>query len=132
MDIASREHIEKLVTEFYEKVKKDDTIGYIFNDIARVNWEHHIPVICDFWETILLDATSYRNNAMAVHYTLNRKAPFEEKHFDRWLLLFNETVDEHFSGKTASMAKTRAKSIASLMLFKMKQENQGLSPGNTT
>lgn len=132
MDIQSRADIEKLMTEFYEKVKKDDTIGYIFNDIARVNWEHHIPIICDFWETLLLDAGSYRNNAMAVHYSLNRKEPFEEKHFDRWLHLFNETVDELFSGKIASMAKTKAKSIASLMLFRMKQENQGLHPGNTT
>ena len=127
MDIQSRTDIELLMTRFYEKVKKDDTIGFIFNDIARVNWEHHIPVICDFWETILLDATSYRKNAMEVHYALNGKVPFEEEHFDRWLHLFFETVDEHFSGKIATLAKNRAKSIAGLMLHKMKQENDGLT-----
>ena len=125
MDIQSREDIELLMNKFYDKVKKDDTLGYIFNDVAKVNWAHHIPIICNFWETILLGASSYRNNAMAVHYELNRKEPFEQKHFERWLHLFNETVDSLFSGNIATMAKTRAKSIASLMLFKMEHENSG-------
>ena len=124
MDIQTRADIELLMNTFYNKVKHDDTIGYIFNDIAKINWEHHIPIICDFWETILLGATSYRNNAMAVHYALNRKEKFQPKHFERWLHLFNETVDELYSGKIATIAKTRAKSIASLMLFKMEQENE--------
>ena len=127
MDIQSREDIELLMTSFYEKVKKDDTIGFIFNDIAQVNWEHHIPIICDFWETLLLNAASYKKNAMEVHYILNRKVTFEEKHFQRWLKLFFETVDQLYIGKVATMAKTRAKSIADLMQFKMKQENSGLN-----
>jgi len=127
MDIQSRSDIELLMATFYEKVRKDDTIGYIFNDIAKINWEHHIPIICDFWETLLLNATSYSKNAMAVHYTLNRKIPLEEKHFQRWLQLFFETVDDLFSGNTATMAKKKAKSIASLMQYKMTQENNGLN-----
>ena len=127
MDIQSRMDIELLMATFYEKVKKDDTIGYIFNDIAKVNWNHHLPIICDFWETLLLNAASYNKNAMAVHYTLNRKVPLEEKHFQRWLQLFFETVDDLFTGDIATMAKTKAKSIAALMQFKMKQENSGLN-----
>lgn len=127
MDIQSRIDIELLMVTFYEKVKKDDTIGYIFNDIAKINWEHHIPIICDFWETLLLNASSYSKNAMAVHHTLNRKVPLEEKHFQQWLQLFFETVDDLFSGDIASMAKKKAKSIASLMQFKMKQERNGIN-----
>ena len=127
MDIQSREDIEIMIKSFYNKVKKDDTIGFIFNDIAKVNWEQHLPVIYDFWETLLLDATSYSKNAMEVHYTLNRKVPLKEIHFQRWLQLFSATVDELYSGKIATMAKTKAKSIASLMQFKIKQENDGLT-----
>ena len=127
MDIRSRIDIELLMAAFYEKVKNDDTIGYIFNDIAKVNWDHHLPIICDFWETLLLDSNSYSRNAMAVHYTLNRKVPLEEKHFQRWLQLFFETVDDLFAGEIATMAKKKAKSIGSLMQFKMKQENSGLN-----
>lgn len=130
MDIESRKDIEQLVNTFYDKVKKDDTIGFFFNDIAKVNWEHHLPILYNFWETILLGATSYSKNAMAAHYTLNRKVPMEEKHFQRWLQLFFETVDEFFAGGVATMAKKRAKSIASLIQFKMKQESNGLNtPG---
>jgi hemoglobin len=127
MDIQSREDIELLIKKFYSKVQKDDTIGFIFNDIAKVNWEQHLPVMYDFWETLLLDAASYRKNAMEVHYTLNRKVPLTEIHFQRWLQLFSETTDELFTGKIATMAKTKAKSIASLMQFKMKEENDGLT-----
>ncbi len=127
MDIGSRSDIELLMAAFYDKVKKDDTIGYIFNDIAKVNWDHHLPIICDFWETLLLDSNSYSRNAMTVHYTLNRKVPLEEKHFERWLQLFFETVDDLFAGEIATMAKKKAKSIGSLMQFKMKQENSGLN-----
>ena len=127
MEIQTRMDIELLLATFYEKVKKDDIIGYIFNDIAKVNWEHHIPIICDFWETLLLGATSYSKNAMQVHYVLNRKVPLEEKHFQRWLQLFNETVDDLFTGDIAVMAKTKAKSIAALMQFKMKQEKDGFT-----
>lgn len=127
MDIQSREEIKLLINSFYNKVKKDDTIGFIFNDIAKINWEQHLPVMYDFWETLLLDAASYRKNAMEVHYTLNRKSPLGETHFNRWLQLFSETVDELFSGEIATMAKTKARSIASLMQFKMKQDNDGLT-----
>ena len=130
MDITSRNDIEILVNTFYEKVRKDDTIGFIFNDIANVNWKYHLPIMFDFWETLLLDAGSYNKNAMEVHYTLNRRFPLEEKYFQRWLHLFSETVDQLFSGNIATMAKTKAKSIAALMQFKMKQENTGFNiPG---
>jgi hemoglobin len=127
MDISSRSDIELLMKNFYDKVRKDETIGPIFNDIAKVNWEHHIPIICDFWETLLLDAASYRKNVMEVHFILNRKIPLEEKHFQVWLQLFSATVDEYFNGKKAEMAKTKARSIAALMQFKIKGDNGGLS-----
>lgn len=127
MDIQSRSDIELLLNSFYEKVRKDNTIGFIFNDIARVNWEHHIPVICDFWETLLLGASSYTKNAMQVHYTLNRIVPLEEKHFQRWVQLFSETVDDLFSGDIAIQAKSKATSIASLMQFKINQQNNDLT-----
>jgi hemoglobin len=127
MDIQSKKDIELLIKSFYDKVIKDETIGFIFNDIAKVNWELHLPIMYNFWETLLLDASTYRNNAMEVHYVLNRKFPLEENHFRRWLQLFSETVDELFSGEKAVMAKKKAKSIADLMQYKMKQENNGLN-----
>jgi hemoglobin len=118
-DISCRADIDQLIVKFYEDVKKDDTIGFIFNHLVNINWEHHIPLIVDFWETILLDNPVYTKNAMEVHYTLNSKTPLQKEHFSRWLLLFNTNVDKLFEGKIAALAKTRAKSIAGLMQFKM-------------
>jgi hemoglobin len=122
-DITSRADIERLLVGFYENVKKDPTIGYIFTDVAHVNWETHIPVIVDFWETILLDNPVYKKNAMEVHYELNKKVRLQKEHFESWLTLFNSAVDELFEGKTASLAKKRARSIADVMLFKMGNAN---------
>ena len=59
-DITCREDIEKFIILFYEKVKQDATIGFIFNEVVHMNWERHIPVIVDFWETILMDNPVYK------------------------------------------------------------------------
>jgi hemoglobin len=118
-DIASRADIEALVNRFYEQVKTDEVIGFIFTKVIPMDWEHHIPVIVDFWETILLDNIVYKKNAMEVHYDVNKKVSLQKEHFDRWILLFNGTVDEMYSGVKATLAKTRASSIAAVMQFKM-------------
>ena len=118
-DISNKADIEKLIVLFYKKVKQDATIGFIFNDVVKMNWEHHIPVIVDFWETILLDNPVYTKNAMEVHYDLNKKIPLQKEHFESWINLFFTTLDELYEGKIATLAKTRAKSIAEVMLFKM-------------
>ncbi|MEJ7586649.1 MAG: hypothetical protein WKI04_03700 [Ferruginibacter sp.] len=46
-----------------------------------------------------------------------------KKYFETWLSLFNSSTDELFEGKIASLAKTRAKSIASIMQIKMEAIN---------
>ena len=125
-DISSRADIEKMVLQFYEAVKADKTIGFIFTHVVQVNWEKHIPVIVDFWETILLDNPVYTKNAMEVHYDLNKKLPLQKEHFSSWVHLFTKTVDDLFEGKIATLAKTRAKSIAAVMLFKMENAKKGL------
>ena len=122
-DIENRADIEKLIVQFYEKVKLDTTIGFIFNEVVAMDWPHHIPVIVDFWETILLDNPVYKKNAMEVHYDLNKKVALKKEHFTSWLYLFTSTVDELYEGKIATLAKTRAKSIADVMLFKMSTVN---------
>jgi hemoglobin len=125
-DIESRSDIELLINKFYEQVKKDETIGYIFTDVVKINWEHHIPIIVDFWETILLDNPVYTKNAMEVHYDLNKKIPLQPIHFASWVKLFTTTIDELFIGTKATLAKTRAKSIADVMQFKMTNTNDKL------
>ncbi|MBO9619965.1 MAG: group III truncated hemoglobin [Niabella sp.] len=118
-DIANREDVERLVNSFYDRVRLNAVIGPIFNDIARVDWEHHLPKMYSFWSSILLGEQSYSGNPMVRHIELSRMTTMTEKEFSEWLRLFNETVDALFDGPKAAEAKTRAANIARLMLFKI-------------
>ncbi len=122
-DIASRKDIEILVDEFYSKIKKDEQIGFIFSDIARVNWEKHLPIMYDFFENMLFYTGSYTGNPMELHKHINRLFPLTEAHFRQWNYLFSKTVDELFEGTTANLVKQRAKSIAAVMQIKIIKES---------
>lgn len=121
-DITSRKDIEILVDEFYIKIKKDDLVGFVFLEIARVNWEKHLPIMYDFFENMLFYTGNYTGNPMELHKHINRLFPLTGEHFTRWILLFNTTVDELFAGKIAELAKQRAKSIAAVMQIKIAGE----------
>jgi len=118
-DIESRDDIELLVKSFYEKVKIDPVIGSIFTDIARVNWEKHLPVMFDFWENTIFYTGSYLGNPMKSHQNLNRLFPLTKEHFSRWNQLFASTMDELFEGDKAVLAKQRAISISTVMQLKL-------------
>jgi hemoglobin len=122
-DIEHRKDIELLVNTFYKKVLVDHVIGYIFTDVVNINFHEHMPKMVDFWETTLFQNILYKGNPMAVHLQLNLKEPLNKKHFDQWLTLFNETVDELFFGEKAHLAKTRAMSIATMMQIKIHQQH---------
>ena len=123
-EIADRADIQLLVDTFYDKVKADDVIGFIFNDIARVNWEKHLPVMYNFWENVLFYTGSYQGNPLLIHQHLHRVVPLTREHFDRWYALFSETVDALFEGETALLAKQRALSIATVMQINLIEQHR--------
>jgi hemoglobin len=118
-DIGDRNDIKTLVDNFYIKVRRDETIGYLFNDVAKVNWEQHLPRMYDFWDNIIFQAGNYIGNPMVAHTQLHQQSPLTEAHFERWLQLFFETVNEQFSGEKAELVKQRAQSIATMMQLKV-------------
>ena len=75
----------------------------------------------DFWESILLGSMTYKGNPMLKHLALNQKAPLENRHFERWLSLWEKTLNTHFKGSKATDALKRATQIAHLMQFKIQQ-----------
>jgi len=125
-DIETRKDIEELMTNFYHKALGDKLIGYIFTDVAKINLEHHLPIIADFWEMLLFGTVSfqmkYGRSPMEVHGALSKKTELRAEHFGRWVKLFCETVDERFAGETANLAKMRAVSIAETMRLKFSSE----------
>lgn len=122
-DIETRKDIQLLVDRFYAQATKDSLLGPIFNNVANVNWDDHLPIMYDFWETTLLHKNSYKRNTLEPHLALNKKIALEQKHFARWMDLFTKTVDELFEGKVAHNAKVRAQSIATVMQVKITQQN---------
>ena len=111
-DIATRADLEVLVRDFYSRVFADPIIGFLFTDVAHMDLEAHIPVITDFWETILLGAGTYRGGAFRPHAELDRKAKLRYGHFARWLALWTMTIHEHFEGPVAEQAKAHAIRVA--------------------
>jgi hemoglobin len=122
-DIANRDDLLVLVTAFYKKLLADDSINYLFTDVAKINLDHHLPVLVDFWDSLLFQSNTYQKNAMQPHLILHQQSPLQKHHFDIWLRYFKETVDELFEGEKAFLAKERATSIATVMHIKMIQLN---------
>ena len=124
-DITTRADVENLVNTFYDKVRDDATIGVIFNEIADVHWDTHLPKMYDFWEGILFGTGNYRGRPMPPHFKLNETYPFQPEYFDAWLALFYATVDELFEGEKATEVKMRAMNIAAVMEHRIDQINAG-------
>lgn len=111
-DILTREDIKLLVDRFYDKVQIDPLLGPVFQ---HVNWPHHLPIMYNFWSSMLLGDQSYRGNPFQKHLPL----AIGGQHFDQWLKLFTETVDNHFIGDHAEEIKMRAQSIAGIFQLRM-------------
>jgi hemoglobin len=116
-DLATRADIERLVDTFYDRVRADDRLGPIFEDVAHVDWSTHLPRMYDFWESVLFGASAFKGNPLAVHLTLAQKTVLTGVEFSRWVELFHQTVDALFTGFMATEAKQRAVRIATIMQY---------------
>ncbi len=118
-DIKDDKDIEFLVNAFYDKVKKDDTIGHIFHKIIGEDWSHHLPIMYSFWGMVLLGKTGYAGNPVKKHVAVDRAVPLTEAHYARWVQLWNTTVDSLFAGEKAEEAKKRAAIMMQLISMKV-------------
>lgn len=129
-DIANRQDIEQLIDAFYSKVRQDDMIGFIFNTIIGDDWSHHLPVMYNFWDMVLFSKPGYAGSPVRVHTDIDKKIRFEKAHFDRWLQLWNETIDSMYTGEYADMAKNKASLMANLIHMKVEMSREGFETLN--
>ncbi len=118
-DICCREDLEFLMREFYNSLLQNDLMKRVFIEIAKIDLEAHLPHIVDFWEQNILQTGNYRKNVLEIHRNLNKLEKLTPDYFKIWLDTFFATVDRHFFGEKAEQIKTRALSIATVMLLKM-------------
>jgi hemoglobin len=113
--ITSPAEIKKLVDAFYKKVNADILLSPVFNVQAKTDWQSHLEQMYKFWNMQLLGIHDYRGNPFFPHSRL----AIGTQHFDRWLQLFIETIDENFIGDVAETAKQKAKNIAAVFQYKL-------------
>ena len=118
-DIESRADINLIIEKFYDQLLVDEVVGFLFTEVVKLNLKEHLPRLVDFWEDQLFGTRNYSGNPMRVHMQLHQKSALEKEHFNRWLELFNQTIDSRFSGPKAHLAKERALSIATVMQIKV-------------
>lgn len=114
-DIETEDDVRALVDEFYAAIREDALLNPIFTDVAKVDWEHHLPKMYAFWGGLIFGRSGYVGQPFAAHV----KLPVERAHFTRWVALFHATVDRLFSGAGARRAKDAAASIAHTFALRM-------------
>jgi hemoglobin len=119
-DIRDDEDIRVFVYAFYDKVRQHERLGHIFNEVAQVDWDSHLPRMVDFWSNLIFRTGRFSGQPFRKHLPL----PIVFQDFGSWLGLFHETIDEHFVGPTAEFTKNTAGNIANSFAIRMEIERE--------
>lgn len=114
-EITSIEDIQLLVNSFYEAIRNNALLGPIFNGVIRDRWPQHLEKMYRFWQTVLLDEQTYFGAPFPPHARL----PIAKEHFDTWLSIWHQTIDNYFTGEKADEAKWRGDRMATMFLAKI-------------
>ncbi len=124
-EIITIEDIRLLVDTFYGRARQDELIGPVFNNTIQDRWPQHLAKLYSFWQTILLGERTYQGAPFIPHFPLG----IDARHFERWLTLFQATIDDLFSGAKAEEAKQRAVMMAHMFQYKMAAHAQAAPAG---
>ena len=120
--LESADDIKIIVDSFYARVQEDALIGPFFDEVASVDWAAHLPRMYAFWETVVFSNAGYKGDPIGKHLAVSSIAPLEQKHFERWLSLFKETIEALYTGPNAELMINRATIMAHAIQFKCAQQ----------
>lgn len=83
------EVLRALVHRFYDKVRGDAVLGPIFA-ARNTDWGPHLDRMVIFWSSVVLMTGRYHGRPVPAHASLS----IDASHFDRWLALFRQTVQD--------------------------------------
>ena len=132
-EIDNRADVKLLVDEFYIKVRADNLLGPIFNEIIT-DWDQHLDHLTTFWETSLFIGKKldhkYVGNPLVAHEKVDKTLDhtISEMHFGVWLNLWYATLDQFFEGEIADNAKRRARKMGTFMYLKIFEARQNKQP----
>ncbi|MGB6057773.1 MAG: group III truncated hemoglobin [Microthrixaceae bacterium] len=122
-DLDSRTQIHDLVVHFYREIVFDEFLDHVFEDVAQVDWNSHIPRLIDYWCRVLLGHPGYDGMILAPHQEVHEMESFTAEHFDKWFALWVQSIDERWSGPLADKAKSHAEHMAGVMSRKFTSED---------
>lgn len=114
-EIENIDDIKCLVDTFYGKIREDELLKDIFNNKIEDRWPQHLEKMYRFWQTVLLDEHTYEGSPFLPHAQL----PVSIEHFNQWIKVFFETVDELFVGEKANRAKWQGERMAEMFHTKI-------------
>jgi len=107
--VPTRDNIAQLVATFYGQIRRDPLLGPVFAQALDGRWDSHLPKMVDFWSSLVLGEKAYQGNLKATHQALSGITP---GHFERWLALFLDTVDQLYQPAAAAQFMEPALRIA--------------------
>lgn len=107
MNSINDDIIEKVVRHFYNQIGNDPLLGPIFNKHIN-DWEPHLQKMFTFWSSVMLQSRKFKGSPMQKHVIL----PVDRVHFDRWLQIFKQTVEDICTPSDAALFMVKAKQIA--------------------
>ena len=115
-EIKTREDLFFLVDEFYKRVRQDEEIGWVFNEIIT-DWPRHLELITDFWEFHVFKTSAYRGNPMQAHIGVDQKIgqKITPKDFGTWLFHWMGVINEYFEGDNAEVLKFKARKMQTML-----------------
>lgn len=118
--IESRDDLQLLVERFYDKVRKDEELGPIFNHFIT-DWPKHLEKITGFWDQHIFGTPSYKGDPIEVHNEVDKiwNYKISAHNFGTWLFYWIQTLDELFEGKNVEILKFKARKMQTMFFVSM-------------
>ena len=125
-ETIDRGNIEKVVRAFYAKVLEDDLLSRYFlialgDDLKNDKWYEHLHTLDNFWLSLLTGEGKYMGDPLMPHMFLGG---LEESHFERWLMLFRETLNGLFTPTIAIKIYGRAKALSTRFISDLELDDE--------
>ena len=118
-DLDTRTDIHDLVVDFYRDIVNDEELGYVFVDVAEVDWTLHIPKLIDYWCRVLLKQPGYDGYILKAHQYVHSIEAIPPHLFDRWYLMWLDSIDRGWEGPIADKAKTHAAKTMKMLAHRL-------------
>jgi len=109
MTQITEDHIARLVPAFYDRIRRDEMLGPIFNG-AIDDWTHHLDKLQAFWSSVMLTSGRYKGQPMVAH--VRHEQHMTPAHFARWLALWRQASGELLPREAAAAFQEKADRIA--------------------